>query len=68
MKLLIIPDLHEARNLDAVENALRREQPTRTIFLGDYFDQFGDTPDDASRTARWLKASLAETNRVHPLG
>ncbi len=67
-RLFVCPDLHEACNLDEVEAAIRRESPARTIFLGDYFDQFDDTPEDAARTAAWLKSSLAQSNRVHLWG
>ena len=67
-KLFVCPDLHEAPNLDEVEAAIQREAPTRTIFLGDYFDQFDDTPEDAGRTAVWLKSSLAQPNRIHLWG
>ena len=67
-KIFVCPDLHEAPNLDEVEAAIWREAPSRTVFLGDYFDQFYDTPDDAARTARWHKGSLAEPNRVHLWG
>lgn len=67
-RLFVCPDLHEARNLEEVETAIRREEPTRTIFLGDYFDQFDDTPGDAALTAIWLKESLGQPNRVHLWG
>lgn len=67
-RLFVCPDLHEARNLEEVEAAIRREEPARTIFLGDYFDQFDDTPEDASRTAVWLRSSLAQSNRTHLWG
>lgn len=68
MKLLVVPDIHEAHNLDAVDAAIRREAPDRTIFLGDYFDQWHDTPAHAERAAEWLKRSLALPNRIHLLG
>ena len=67
-RLFVCPDLHEARNLGDVEAAIRRERPARAVFLGDYFDQFDDTPDDAALTAIWLKSSLAQPNRVHLWG
>lgn len=67
-KTLIIPDIHQARNLDAVEEAVARERPTTTVFLGDYFDQWDDTAEDAGRTAEWLKSSLDTPNRIHLFG
>ena len=68
MKLIVIPDLHQAPNLHEMEAAIAREAPDQVIFLGDYFDQFGDTPGDAALMARWLAASLAQPNRIHLLG
>jgi hypothetical protein len=67
-KTLVIPDIHHARNLDAVEEAIARERPTTTVFLGDYFDQWDDTAKDAGRTAEWLKSSLKRPDRVHLFG
>jgi len=32
--------------------------PDEVIFLGDYFDQFDDSPEDAEKTARWVKRRL----------
>lgn len=52
MSTLIIADLHHY-----TENAdrwLESQQFDRVIFLGDYFDDFGDNVNDARRTARWL--------------
>ena len=68
MKLIVFPDLHQAPNLHEIEAAIAREAPDQIIFLGDYFDQFGDTPGDAALMARWLTASLAQPNRIHLLG
>jgi hypothetical protein len=65
---MVVGDIHQAANLDAVENAIAREAPDRIVFLGDYFDQWDDHPDDARRTANWLKRSLGEPNRIHLWG
>lgn len=51
MKLLAIGDIHQAPNLEQIETEISRMAPDRTIFLGNYFDQWGDTPEDAPRTA-----------------
>lgn len=49
----IIGDVHNhVREADAF---LSLYEPERVIWLGDYFDCFGDGPEDAARTARWLK-------------
>jgi hypothetical protein len=65
-KILVIPDLHTFHG--QVEAIIARQKPNVTIFLGDYFDQFGDTPDENVQTAQWLKESLCQPNRVHLLG
>lgn len=69
MKTIIIPDLHN--RVDLVEPALSSPalQPyNNVVFLGDYFDDFYDTPQDAANSAMWLKQSLHKPNRIHLLG
>jgi predicted MPP superfamily phosphohydrolase len=68
MKMLVIPDIHEAPNLAEVEDAIAAHSPDLTVFLGDYFDQWGDTPADAGRTAEWLANSLKLDKRRHLWG
>ena len=69
MKTIIISDLHNRSYW--VEDALSSSllQPyDRVIFLGDYFDDFGDTPNDVYMSAKWLKSSLEKPNRIHLYG
>lgn len=69
MKTIIIPDLHNRFNF--VEFVLLSPvlQPyDNVVFLGDYFDDFYDTPKDATNSAQWLKQSLHKPNRIHLLG
>jgi hypothetical protein len=69
MKTIIIPDLHN--RVDFVEPALLSPalQPyDHVVFLGDYFDDFYDTPQDAANSATWLKQSLHIPNRTHLIG
>lgn len=66
MKTLIIPDIHNKYTL--AECIIDMEEPDRIIFLGDYFDDYGDTPVDAYNTALWLKTSLNHSNRIHLIG
>lgn len=69
MKTIIIPDLHN--RVDFVESALSSPalQPyDNVVFLGDYFDDFYDTPRDAANSAIWLKQSLHKPNRIHLIG
>ncbi|MBS0657748.1 MAG: metallophosphoesterase [Verrucomicrobia bacterium] len=58
MRTLIIGDLHHrTRTADAI---LASEPHDRVVFLGDYFDDFSDTPGDALATAAWVKQRLSE--------
>lgn len=65
-KLLVIPDIHH--KWIKAEAIIRAESPDKVVFLGDYFDDFGDSPMIAAGTARWLKRSLADRSRVHLVG
>ncbi|PWB49313.1 MAG: hypothetical protein C3F06_14275 [Candidatus Methanoperedenaceae archaeon] len=67
MATIIISDLHN--RVDWVEPALSLLKPyDNVIFLGDYFDDFNDTPEDAANSAKWLKQSLSRPNRIHLCG
>jgi hypothetical protein len=70
MKTLIFPDLHEPPQpvFDRIETIIADEHADRIVFLGDYFDQFHDTPSDAERTAKWLVQSLTDPRRTHIIG
>ena len=53
MKNLVIPDVH---NKHVIAQRIIESAPHDQItFLGDYFDDFGDKPDDVRATAHWLK-------------
>ena len=69
-KTLVIPDMHH--RYQTAEEIISRERPDLTVFLGDYFDDFGDGPEMAERTAKWLVRSLEydgeEGGRIHLLG
>lgn len=66
MKTLIIPDIHN--KVHWIEPFLEKHTVDEIVFLGDYFDDFGDDATDAAKTADWLKHSLSQANRVHLLG
>ncbi|KAF6244438.1 hypothetical protein C6989_09210 [Nitrosopumilus sp. b2] len=51
-KTLIIPDIHNDYN---TAKKLSQENPHKIVFLGDYFDDFGDKVQDATNIAKWLK-------------
>jgi hypothetical protein len=56
-KLLVIPDIHT--HYEKAERIIQKFNKThKFIFLGDYFDQFGDTPEINSDTAHWLKVTM----------
>lgn len=65
---LVIGDIHH----HTVEAELLIERNVgrfaTVVFLGDYFDDFGDTPERMQCTCRWLNESLLQSNRVHLLG
>lgn len=69
MKTIIISDLHN--RVDWIEDALSSPllQPyDNIIFLGDYFDDYNDTPEMATNAATWLKHSIRKPNRIHLTG
>jgi hypothetical protein len=56
-KLLVIPDIHT--HYQKAERIIEKFYKThKLIFLGDYFDQFGDTPEVNADTAQWLKTTM----------
>lgn len=52
MKTLIIPDVHQ--KIDRVKNILNLVEFDQIVSLGDWFDDFGDTPKDATNTAEYI--------------
>lgn len=67
MKLLVIGDVHN--HIKAAEEiASKYEKTHKVIFVGDYFDDFHDSPKVAINTAKWLKKSLYKPNRIHLYG
>jgi hypothetical protein len=65
MKTLIVGDIHNKhKNVEP----LLSKWDGNIIFVGDYFDDFYDTPNDAISTALWLKESLTKENRIHLMG
>lgn len=66
MKTIIISDLHN--RVGWIELFLSSIKFDKVIFLGDYFDEFNDTPQDIQKSAEWLKQSLKYSNRIHLMG
>lgn len=70
MTTLVIADLHNKVNwvtpfITALEQKIKIDE---IVFLGDYFDEFHDTPYEAEGTARWLQESLRDKRRHHCIG
>jgi hypothetical protein len=66
MRALIIPDLHH--HTENAEYWLRSQSYDRVIFLGDFFDDFGDDANDARQTAFWLRNRMDSTDDIMLLG
>lgn len=66
MKTLVIADIHN--HWETAEKIIKRVEHDQVVFLGDYFDDWGDTPPVAKRTAEWLKWSIEQPNRIHLIG
>jgi hypothetical protein len=65
-RVLIIPDVHtRCAQADAI---VSWEKCDRVIWLGDTWDQWGDSPEIAAATARWFKEKLADPRNVMLLG
>jgi hypothetical protein len=69
-KTLVFPDLHQPAQdvLDNINKTIEKNRPCDVVFLGDYFDNYDDTPMDALRMANWLVDSLKDQTRTHLLG
>ena len=66
MKFLILPDLHNRQ--EKAEKIIATVKPDKTIFLGDYFDDFGDDPHSICDTADWFHHSVNQPDRIHICG
>ena len=65
---LIIPDIHN--DFVGAETIIRHlaGRYNKIVFLGDYFDDFGDTPEIAGRVAKWIQWSIEQPTRIHLVG
>lgn len=66
VKTLIIPDLH--LKWEKADTIIKHVAADNIVFLGDFFDDFGDDYRDNLIMAEWLAASLAQRNRIHLMG
>ena len=65
-RTLILPDIHCEYGL--AEKIILKESPDKTIFLGDYFDNYDTRPEITRKTASWLHISVESENRIHLIG
>lgn len=63
---LIIPDIHH--KWIQAEKIISRVGADEVVFLGDYFDDFNDTPEMVQETCEWLEGSVLKPNRIHLFG
>ncbi|PTY04532.1 hypothetical protein DB347_17615 [Opitutaceae bacterium EW11] len=68
MRIFAVGDIHQARNIEAIEEAIDDLKPDLSVFLGDYFDGRDSIAAEVGRTAEWLKAGLHMPRRVHLWG
>jgi hypothetical protein len=62
VKRLIIPDIHHRTHLaDAI---LAAEPAAEVYFLGDYQDDFHDTPRHARSTAQWMRRQIEAGHKL----
>jgi len=66
MKYLILPDVHN--RFEVAEKIIKSVKPDKTIFLGDYFDDFGDDPQIIADVADWFHHSVNQKDRIHICG
>jgi hypothetical protein len=66
MRTLIVPDIHN--QIERAEHWLSTQRYEHVVFLGDYFDNFGDNVGDARKTALWLRNRMDSTDDVFLLG
>lgn len=66
MKYLILPDVHN--RIKIVEEIIAKVKPDKTIFLGDYYDDFYDNADIIKDIALWFRESVHREDRIHLLG
>ena len=62
MKRLIIPDIHH--RIAIADHILSTEPADEVYFLGDYQDDFGDTPAQAKATAEWMRRQIEAGHRL----
>lgn len=66
MSTLVIPDIHN--KIGVAQKIIDRHKVDKRVFLGDIYDDFGDTPEIVKRVAEWHKEQLSDPKNVFCLG
>ncbi len=68
MKYLVIPDIHTHHKRADFLADKEAGNYDKIIYLGDYFDDFGDTVIKNVATAEWLKSHLKDSDKIFLVG
>ena len=63
---LILPDLHH--RVDQATKIIRHVEADKVIALGDFYDDFNDTPEMVSHTSEWLMEFVSNPNHIALVG
>src|ERR1041385_7456274 len=63
---LILPGIHHKWEL--AEEIISKVKHDNVICVGDYYDDFNDTPEMVQDTCDWLVSSVSKPNRIHLFG
>jgi hypothetical protein len=63
---LIVSDIHHKWAL--AEKIITKVPHDEVIFVGDFFDDFNDTPEMVQETCDWFNGSVKKPNRIHLFG
>lgn len=63
---LIIPDIHLQWQI--ADEIIKKVNPNKIIFLGDYFDDYLEDPEQVTDMCDWLNNSVQLPNRIHLFG
>ena len=66
MRTLVIPDIHNKVVL--AQRILDNNPADQRVFLGDIYDDFGDSPNIVREVARWHKEQLCDLRNVFLFG
>ena len=62
MKTLVFSDIHHRHK--TVQRIIDSVEHDNVILLGDYFDAFNDTVEEAAETATWLKEHVLHNSKI----